>query len=406
MNLFSSSEINQIIKTIPKDQQDSAKDFLKDINNKSGQILPYVNSKLNENIRHVIENYVDKKDLKLKLDSYIQKKNIDLDNILKKISSDPVLKIKVNDLFNKYYDQQKVQENLKNFYGQASSLITEGTNKISSLLSEFGITVSSNQKSPSVKLNISTLSSRKGIKPFLDHNIGNRPITVESVVKVLQNSGINSLNINQKNIEGLKDKNLFTKVDAFNNIVGRKVIDPAKDTEDAINLFVSALTENYDQSPLSKQIQLGKSSLEFNKGPTLRFGKVDVYPVKISLGYGPLNGAGVNLESSGTVVKFNLSNENKMSNGFSISSDFSFGAAFLNNKVSWNLGGYSEKIKSMSAVVPILSSRVSINYVKGDASLSAGVGFSPGVNVSQQGNKFEFSPKVNPEIFTSFTLRI
>jgi hypothetical protein len=377
-----------------------------------------------------LQNYVEKKSKEaLKLFGDQIKKDPSIKSCLEKIGtpeeknkltkwltslpkeSNPI-SIKMNDIVKNWLskENQKVSE----FNNNISSILTEQNNSfvdsIHNLANAISIQLEKNNdrkyKVTDASLNLNKIVSDKLISAQLSKENIINGVSAMNVANVLVQNGINKINLNEKTIRGLNDRNILVKANAFNSAVGREIINPEKDIQDSINAFASALSRDYSNNPEKVESQTGSVNSTIIKSPTMSTGNFQVYNINLTLNYAPLNGAGVYMNVKGQVVKYNLSQSISITNGISALASFSFGAAFLNGESSWYVGDYSQKIKSVNGVVPIANSSIALHYGNKNTSVIAGVRFLPGADAELINNKLKIKPTVQNEIFTAVNIKL
>ena len=377
-----------------------------------------------------LQNYVEKKSKEaLKLFGDQIKKDPSIKSYLEKIGtpeeknkltkwltslpkeSNPI-SIKMNDIVKNWLskENQKVSE----FNNNISSILTEQNNSfvdsIHNLANAISIQLEKNNdrkyKVTDASLNLNKIVSDKLISAQLSKENIINGVSAIDLANVLVQNRINKINLNEKTIRGLNDRNILVKVNAFNSAVGREIINPEKDIQDSINAFASALSRDYSNNPEKVESQTGSVNSTIIKSPTMSTGNFQVYNINLTLNYAPLNGAGVYMNVKGQVVKYNLSQSISITNGISASASFSFGAAFLNGESSWYVGDYSQKIKSVNGVVPIANSSIALHYGNKNTSVIAGVRFLPGADAELVNNKLKIKPTVQNEIFTAVNIKL
>lgn len=377
-----------------------------------------------------LQNYVEKKSKEaLKLFGDQIKKDPSIKSYLEKIGtpeeknkltkwltslpkeSNPI-SIKMNDIVKNWLskENQKVSE----FNNNISSILTEQNNSfvdsIHNLANAISIQLEKNNdrkyKVTDASLNLNKIVSDKLISAQLSKENIINGVSAIDLANVLVQNRINKINLNEKTIRGLNDRNILVKVNAFNSAVGREIVNPEKDIQDSINAFASALSRDYSNNPEKVESQTGSVNSTIIKSPTMSTGNFQVYNINLTLNYAPLNGAGVYMNVKGQVVKYNLSQSISITNGISALASFSFGAAFLNGESSWYVGDYSQKIKSVNGVVPIANSSIALHYGNKNTSVIAGVRFLPGADAELVNNKLKIKPTVQNEIFTAVNIKL
>jgi hypothetical protein len=300
------------------------------------------------------------------------------------------------------------------FNNNLSSILTEQNNQfvdsIRNLANAVSIQLEKNNdrkyKVTGASLDLNKIVSDKLISAQLSKENIINGVSAMDVANVLVQNRINKINLNEKTVRGLNDRNIFVKVNAFNSAVGREIINPEKDIENSINAFASALSRDYSNNPEKVESQTGSVNSTIIKSPTMSTGNFQVYNIILTLNYAPLNGAGVYMNVKGQVVKYNLNQSISITKDISASASFNFGAAFLNGESSLYIGDYSQKIKSVNGVVPIANSSIALHYGNKNTSVIAGVRFLPGAVAELVNNRLKIKPTVQNEIFAAVNIKL
>jgi len=318
----------------------------------------------------------------------------------------------MNDIVKNWLSGQDLK--VSEFNNNLSSILTEQNNSfvgsIRNLANAISLQLEKNNdrkyKVTGASLDLNKIVSDKLISAQLSKENIINGVSAIDLANVLVQNRINKINLNEKTIRGLNDRNIFVKVNAFNSAVGREIINPEKDIENSINAFASALSRDYSNNPEKVESQTGSVNSTIIKSPTMSTGNFQVYNFILTLNYAPLNRAGVYMNVKGQVVKYNLSQSISITKDISASASFNFGAAFLNGESSWYIGDYSQKIKSVNGVVPIANSSIALHYGNKNTSVIAGVRFLPGAGAELVNNKLKIKPTVQNEIFTAVNIKL
>lgn len=401
-----------------------------------------VNKQFKDNINQDISNYIQNlnfnkinNNLNLKSDdtiSYfqeqIEKKNhnffsklnkidsdkdiSDLKSIIKDMSNNPVLNIKLKDTFNIYLNSKLNKQEIKNKINEFNNLVTSSSyevqskimNMVQTAVSSYVNFTFSNNKLKGATINLESLSKNNQFNEFAEQQkIGN--ISLKNVSNVLINSGITNIHLSNEIVKGLSDKNPVVKVNAFNSAVGKEVINIEKDSQDLANSLVSALCKDYGTQASRQEIQAGKSTVILEKSPTATISGFSIYNVNSSFNYSPLNGAGFKGTFSGSVVKYDLNLKKNVKSGFDINTGLTIGVASLKGNASYYVGDYSEKLIEFDKIVPVTNATVGFEYKKGNTTINAGIMGFPALNTKVENNKIRFTPTIQSEVYVKVNIK-
>lgn len=364
----------------------------------AGELSKKLNLGPRDDLNSLFETYYKKSDSKF-ISNLKEAANSDFSKIksdLSDFANSNLTKIKAINVFEKNINRNE-------FNAATSELILQAVNEFNSRFSDF-ISVSVKGKDISASLNVMNLM-KLSPQEIQSKKIGKIPVS--SILQVMRENNINKINVDSEIINGIRSKSIINKANALNNALGKKVIDPVKDVNDAINLIASSFCRSRPRDAISEEETSGKSSILFTKGPTASTGIIEAYNFNMGLKYMPLNGAGVQSSFSGSIVKFNFSKQTHIQKGLDLTANFSIGAAIVKGDASLIIGEYSEKLYSLDKVIPVASAEVGFNYAfNKDVLFRSGISFVPGVDASFENNKFNFAPKVQNSVSASISVRI
>ncbi|MEM3408176.1 MAG: hypothetical protein QXW80_02360 [Candidatus Micrarchaeia archaeon] len=315
---------------------------------------------------------------------------------LSEFANSNLTKIKAINVFEQSINRNK-------FNAATSELTIKAINEFNSRFSNF-ISLSVNGKDITASLNVINLM-KLSPQEVQSKKLGKIPVS--SIVKVFENNNINKVNVNKQILEGFRSKSIIDQSNALNMALGKEVINPVVDVNDAVNLIASSFCKLRPRDAISEEETSGRSSILFTKGPTASAGKIEAYNFNMSLGYMPLNGAGIQSYFSGSIVKFNFSKQTHIQKGLDLTANFSVGAAIVKGDASLIIGDYSEKLYSLDKIIPVASAEVGFNYnLNKDILVRSSVSFFPGVNTSFENNKFKFTPNMQNNVFASISVKI
>ncbi len=364
----------------------------------AGELSKKLNLGPRDDLNSLFETYYKKSDSKF-ISNLKEAANSDFSKIksdLSDFANSNLTKIKAINVFEKNINRNE-------FNAATSELILQAVNEFNSRFSDF-ISVSVKGKDISASLNVMNLM-KLSPQEIQSKKIGKIPVS--SILQVMRENNINKINVDSEIINGIRSKSIINKANALNNALGKKVIDPVKDVNDAINLIASSFCRSRPRDAISEEETSGKSSILFTKGPTASTGIIEAYNFNMGLKYMPLNGAGVQSSFSGSIVKFNFSKQTHIQKGLDLTANFSIGAAIVKGDASLIIGEYSEKLYSLDKVIPVASAEIGFNYAfNKDVLFRSGISFVPGVDASFENNKFNFAPKVQNSVSASISVRI
>jgi hypothetical protein len=261
-------------------------------------------------------------------------------------------------------------------------------------------------KKPEAKINISKISSDESIRKLLsDVNVGG--LSVLNLIDILNNNGFHNIKINESIAEKLTSKNPIKNIEGINESLGKKIIDPEKDLTDLINITSRLFSGNYPISPHKIESDEGRYRYNLNKSPSIIIGNLQFYTISADLIYSPLNGVEGILSFSGSMLRYGIPIEKKLSKNTSIATSLNIGMGFLRGRCDVHIGDYTKNIAEKNLIIPLTNANIGVNHIiNSNAKVTFGFEVLPGGEAKLEGNRMQVYPKVQNRFYVQYSIGI